>query len=59
MLDLHVMRGGWGFAGLGFVTRLSGHIKVISWALLALEVLCHFVFGWDVARRGNCVVLRG
>lgn len=33
-------------AELGYVLRCSGHIKVISWVLLALESL--FSFGWDV-----------
>lgn len=34
-------------APAGFRPGLSGHIKVISWALLALEVL---FFGWGEVR---------
>lgn len=34
-------------ARAGFRPGLSGHIKVISWALLALEVL---FFGWGELR---------
>lgn len=42
-------------AELGSVLRLSGHIKVISWVLLALE--CLFSFGWVVLWRGSFVLL--
>lgn len=44
-------------AELGYVPRLSGHIKVVSWALLAMEILFRFVFGWGGVRRGSVTVL--
>jgi len=43
-------------AVLGYVLRLSGHIKVISWVLLALESL--FSFGWGCdGERGSFILL--
>lgn len=43
------------FTELGYVPWFSGFIKVISWALLALEILFSFVFGWDGVRRFYCI----
>lgn len=35
----------WDLLSWDFVPRLSGHVKVISWALLAWETWFRFVFG--------------
>lgn len=37
-------------AELGYVFRLSEHIKLVSWVLLALESLFSFWLGCDVER---------
>lgn len=37
-------------AELSYLPRLSGQIKVISWASLALKTWLSFVFGWKGVR---------
>lgn len=37
--------------------RFSGHIKIISWTSLVLEVLLHVVFGRSGVKRNRFTVL--